>query len=603
MPLKDQFTVYGYIIKHAFRHFLPAAVLTGIILQVRIITDCIIVGHLIGPDALSAINLYIPLEEIVYSIISVLALGASFLGAKSIGRQDYQEASHYYTVSLVGTGALVVVLVAIIAVFFQPVISLLSGGEDSLIRSYCFTYTLYMLPSFLVMAPNSILRYFVNIDGKPRLVTVSILTSFLVNPILDYVLIRFAGMGVAGAALATLASDLAGLGILVAHFLRGRSTFRLKMPEKWFRVLKSSVQIGIPLSASLFLLAAISVVLNRVVFHFQGENGLYLWAVVVQIIALCEMLLEGVSDMNQSIGGTLLGSCDFKSFNAYARRALRFVHLTIAGFTVFLLLFPGVVFALFGAEGDIAGSAEARWTLRIMALYLLPDMQLAFFENIHSLVERERLSLVFQVLQSAGLVLFPLLCGLFCPALFWWSFPLMAILLCVAQYLSALRIQRKEGNVRAPFLVEAFPTDVEADFDVEYNRESVDGTMEKIGTVAAICELPAGKEMFLSICCEELMNNLLLRKASDESIQGCLEIRIVDKPDLTRVTFKAAGKPFNPVLRFDDTAYDRFCKGDPLHLELELVNKLCDRIDYKYLYGVNITSVEFLKQESVSATN
>ena len=587
----------GYIIKHAFRHFLPAAILTGIIMQVRIITDCIIVGHLIGPEAVSAINLYIPLEEIVYSLISVLALGASFLGAQCIGRQDYQGASHFYTISLAGTGLLAVVLVAVIAVFFHPVINLLTGGEESLVRSYTFTYTLYMLPTFVVMAPNCILRYFVNIDGKPRLVTASILVSFLLNPILDYVLIRFTGLGVDGAALATLASDLAGLGVLVMHFLRRRSAFfRLRWPADWLRVLGSSVRMGIPLSASLFLMAAIGAVLNRIVFHFKGAEGLFVWAVIVQIVSLCEMFLEGITDMNQSIGGTLLGSCDFKSFRVYVRRTLRFVQLTLLAVTVLLLVFPNAVFAVFGADGEQSVSPEARQSLRIMALYLFPYMQLTFFENIHSLVQRERLSLAFQILQAAGLALLPLLSGLFLPSLFWWSFPLLAFALCAAQYLSAWWVQKQTGNVRAPFLVDAFPTDVEADFDAEYTRESVNATMEKIRTVAAICELPSGKEMFLNICCEDLMNNLLLRKATDESLRGSLEIRLVDKPELTRVTFKSAGKPFNPVIRFDDTAYERFCKDEPLDLELELVNKLCDRIDHQYLYGVNITSVEFLKE-------
>lgn len=136
---------------------------------------------------------------------------------------------------------------------------------------------------------------------------------------------------------------------------------------------------------------------------------------------------------------------------------------------------------------------------------------------------------------------------------------------------------------------------MEADFTVDYTPESFGQTLEKIRTVAAICELPSGKETFLNICCEDLMNNLLLRKAEDKSMRGRFEIRLVDKPELTRVTFKSAGKPFNPVIRFDQTAYERFCKGEPLDLELELINKLSDRIDHRYLYGVNVTTVEFLK--------
>ena len=581
--------VEGYIIKHAFRHFLPAAILTGIILQVRIITDCIIVGHLIGPDAVSAINLYIPLEEAVYAILSILALGASFLGAEKVGARDYRGASHYFTVSLLGTAFLALLMVALIVLFFQPVISLLSGGEDSLIRSSTADYTRWILPSFVLMAPNGVLRYFANNDGHPRLVTVSILVSFLLNPLLDYVFVRYAGAGLAGAALATVVSDLAGMGVLAVHFLRGRSSFRLQLPAGWPKLFAESVRMGVPLSAFIFLLAVVGVVLNRIVLRFKGTDGLYVWAVVVQIIAICEMLLEGVSDMNQSVGGVLLGSYDFKSFRLYVRRTMRFVHVTIAVISVLLLLFPGAVLTLFGAEGDgAAGEAGCR-ALRIMALYLLPAQQLSFLENIHSLVRREGLSLVFQNLHAGGLALFPFLSGLFCPALFWWSFPLLAVALCLAQWAAAWCIQRKDPTVRAPFLEKVFPVEVEVDFPVAFSREAVDLALEKIRALAAICELPSGKGMFMTLCCEELMNTLLMRKGAGADPDGFIEIRIVDKPDLTRVTVKDVGKPFNPVIRFgDDEAQED-------QLELRLVNRLSDAISYKYLFGINVTYLEFRK--------
>ena len=583
----------GYIIKHAFRHFLPAAILTGVILQVRIITDCIIVGHLIGPDAVSAINLYIPLEEIAYAILSVITLGASFLGAERMGGRDYRKASHFFTVSLAGTGVIALALVGLILLFFQPVISLLAGGEDNLIRSYAATYTLWMLPTFVVMAPNGVLRYFANDDGHPRLVTASILVSFLLNPVLDFVLIRYAGLGMAGAALATLVSDLAGLGVLAFHFLRGRSSFRLQLSSAWWTELCDSVRMGIPLSAFVFLLAVIGIALNRIVYHFQGAQGLYIWAVVGQIISICEMLLEGVADMNQTMGGILLGSYDFKSFRSYVRRALRFVQITILAITVLLLLFPEAVYTLFGADGGGMADREGCRVLRIIALYLLPDMLLIFYENIHSLVHQERLSLVFQVLQAAGLAVFPFLAGLLCPTLFWWSFPLLGVLLCLAQWASAWLIQRKNPGVRAPFLEEVFPVDVEADFPVEFSRESIDETMEKIRTIVTICELPSTKELCLTICCEDMMNNLLYRKEPAERHDG-FEIRIVDKPDLTRVTVKDVGKPFNPVIQFDDPPDAVPDETQPL--ELRTINQLCDHITHKYLFGINVTYLEFSKQ-------
>lgn len=51
---------------------------------------------------------------------------------------------------------------------------------------------------------------------------------------------------------------------------------------------------------------------------------------------------------------------------------------------------------------------------------------------------------------------------------------------------------------------------------------------------------------------------------------------LVDKPDQTQVTFKTVGRP--------------------AQLELEQIDSGSDRIDYKYLYGVNVTFLEFMKQ-------
>ena len=561
----------GYVVKHTFRHFLPAAILTSIIVELRVITDGILVSRLIGPSALSAINLYLPLDSAFEAIIAIFALGASFLAARRMGRQDYAGASHLFTVSLVGTSVIITLLTAVSALFFQPLVSLLASGESSVIRDYTASYLLWMLPTFLVMAPNCVLRYFVNIDGKPRLVTASILVSFLLNPVLDYVLIRFTGLGIAGAAIATLISDLAGLAILIVHFLWKRTSFRFRMPAEWASVLRASFLTGIPLAAMQFLFAALDLVLNRVVLFFKGAAGIYIWAVVMQVISLSEMFINGVAEMNQSIGGMLLGSSDFKAFRAYLRQTLRFLSITLLVICVLLLAFPQGLFTLFGAEGESVDLAEGCRVLRIMSLFLIPLSLVTFFENIHAVVGRERLALIFELLQAGVMAGVPFVTGLIAPELFWWSFPAQAVLLFAAQMTSTWLIQRRERSVRAPFLEEVFPTDVEADFSVAYTRASVDGTIEKIATIAAICELPPDQENSLVNCCADYMNQLLARQAADENLKGTFEIRLVDKTDLTSVTFKTVGRPLQFDLEHPDT------------------------LDYKYLYGVNVTTAVFNK--------
>ena len=564
-----------YIVKHAFRHFLPAAILTGIIVELRVITDGIIVSRLIGPSALSAINFYMPLDSTLEAIITIFAFGASFLAAERMGRQDYRGASHLFSVSLICTSVFVVLLTGLFILFFQPLVSLLASSEASVVRDYTATYLRWMLPTFVIMAPNSILRAFVNIDGRPRLVTVSILVSFFLNPILDYVMIRFTGLGIAGAAIATMISDLAGLAVVVVYYLRKQTSFRFQIPPGWAKLLRASLLVGIPLAASQFLFAALDLLLNRIVLFFKGADGIFIWAVVMEVVSFCEMLIEGVAEMNQSIGGMLLGSSDFNAFRAYVRRTMRFVCISLFAISALLLVFPQVLFTLFGVDSEAATLEEGCRVLQIMALYVIPLSLITFFENIHAVVGRERLALTFELVQAFAMAAVPFVVGLVYPALFWWSFPLQALIVFAVQMASTWRIQRKKHNVRAPFLEEVFPTDVEADFNVQYNSKSVEGTMEDIRTIAAVCELPAGKEASLVSSCEDLMNKLLDRRKMDKSMRSGFEIRLVDKPDLTRVSFKTVGRP--------------------LQIEPDQARIQDNRIDYKYMYGVNVTHLEFQK--------
>ena len=564
----------GYTVKHAFRHFLPAAILSGTIVELRVITDGIIVSRLIGPSALSAINFYMPLDSTLEAIITIFAFGASFLAAGRMGRQDYRGASHLFSVSLICTSAFILLLTGLFILFFQPLVSLLASSEASVVRDYTATYLRWMLPTFVLMAPNSVLRAFVNIDGRPRLVTASILVSFVLNPILDYVMIRFAGLGMAGAAIATLISDLAGFSVVVVYYLRKQTSFRFHIPAGWAKLLRASLLIGIPLAASQFLFAALDLILNRIVLFFKGADGIFIWAVVMEVVSLCEMLIEGVTEMNQSIGGMLLGSSDFKAFRVYVRRTLRFISISLLVISALMLAFPQALFYLFGAAGETAILEEGCRILRIMSLFIIPLSLITFFENIHAVVGREKLALTFELMQAGAMAGVPLLAGLLCPDLFWWAFPLQALLLFAAQMASTWRIQSKEHNVRAPFLEEVFPTDVEADFNVTYSDESVEGTMVDIRTIATVCELPAPKEAALINSCQDMMNKLLDRRKVDKSMRGGFEIRLVDKPDLTRVTFKTVGKPLQ--LEPDGIGSD-------------------NRIDYKYMYGVNVTHLEFQK--------
>ena len=94
-----------YIINKTFRNFLAVSILTSIMQQVRTITDGIVASQFLGPDALSAINLFLPLDSFMYAVMTLFALGASFLSAQDIAKQDFRAASRQFTVAFECTWA------------------------------------------------------------------------------------------------------------------------------------------------------------------------------------------------------------------------------------------------------------------------------------------------------------------------------------------------------------------------------------------------------------------------------------------------------------------------------------------------------------------
>ena len=78
----------SYLISKALRNFMMASVLAAVAAQAATTTDAIVVSHFVGPDAMSAINLCIPVLQIFACIAILFGIGGSVVAAKAIGERD-----------------------------------------------------------------------------------------------------------------------------------------------------------------------------------------------------------------------------------------------------------------------------------------------------------------------------------------------------------------------------------------------------------------------------------------------------------------------------------------------------------------------------------
>lgn len=582
----------NYITNKAFKTFLVASILTQLVQQLRILADGIIVSNKIGPSALAAINLYTPLETVFYALIMIAVSGAGFLAAIEMGKQNYRRVSEFFSSTLVIVSAIISALVASSYFFLPEIAGLLSDADEPQLYGLTVDYTRIMLFTYLVQVPNSTLRTFVSVDGKPRLVTWSIITSFLLNVLLDLLFVMVLDMGIEGAAIATLISDSIGMLMLSRYLFKRECSFKLQMP-KTFAALGESIKQGLPLQVPMFLTAVVFYLVNQIVLDIKGSEGVYLLAVFTQILMICSMVCDGFVELNTSIGGVLFGERDYSSFRKTVRNSYSLLMAFGLIITIAMLIFPDAILMIFGDDGTV-DSGSLTNQLRLLNIFFIPYMLFQFTANIHIIVGKENFATLLLFAQSAAMVVLPYLFGQFAPDYFWHSFLIMILAVIAVQWITARYLHKKKTLLTEYALLPLLPDDIATTFSVQYNNESVVNTLDQIRLFTEISELDSKTTNKVMLCCEELMYNLV-QFGTDKHKDSSFDIRLSDLEDRFEVRIKDAGKPFNPVIRFEKTAAQAYTDGESMQLGLQIVNNMCDEIRHKFMFGLNVTTLSFKK--------
>ena len=183
----------GYLISKALRTFMWASILAALAQQLATTTDAIVVSHLIGPDAISAVNLVMPVLTLCTCLGFLFGMGGAVLAAKAMGRREMVTANRVFTASVI-SALCIGILLSVVGYFLASEITSIICPVDSRI----YPLTLSFLQTIILGSAFSLvgftLQNFVKTDGNPRLVTMAVMTSTVINFVFDILFIKVFGM-------------------------------------------------------------------------------------------------------------------------------------------------------------------------------------------------------------------------------------------------------------------------------------------------------------------------------------------------------------------------------------------------------------------------
>lgn len=559
----------SYLVGKAFRNYLTASVLTVAATQVANIADASIVGNLIGPEALAAVNLSKPVLQAFYAVSVFYISSTTLMAGIALGKGDKTKANKFFTFSLLTS--------LVLAVLF-----IVGGtaGFDALSRVLCKSDTLrpmandFMLVTILSAVPQLLMytfHQFVTVDGSPKLITRAVIVGNIFNILCDILFIKYCGWGIAGAAWATFIMYVVCILMVLPHF-RGKGTLRLSIPKPGDIDYRQVATYGFPLFVSTVLLSIQYMGNNYVAGTYLGDGGLIALAVCMQLFSFSMIILTGTLRTIQPVGSILKGLGDNRGMQFLLRKAYIFLAVCLAVYTTAIVVLPVQISELLGA----ANEASLPIILKALPLFSLHIVMQALLYNLmpaYQFYGHNNLALVL----SFGQTLLPMF-GFWLLQGGWIGFFLGQAIVAVIILIGATIVRSKDKSLTPVFLI---PGGAKKDvYDVTIDTTIASLGESRSGMLAFLQSQGLAKEVAnrYVLCAEELLKNII-----DHGHARYIDIRATRNV----ISLHDDGKPFNPLEYNPSPALPKEGEG----LGLKIVNGSGIGMNYDYRFNQNMLTI------------
>lgn len=342
------------------------------------IVDRIYIGHIpdSGALALTGVGVCMPLIMIISAFAALVGNGGAPRASIFLGKGDHESAEK--TLGNCFFVQIIVSIVLTVVLLLSNRTLLLAFGASENTISYSVDYmNIYALGTIFVQMTLG-MNAFISTQGFAKVSMLSVLIGAIANIILDPIFIFGLGLGVKGAALATIFSQAMSC-IWVLHFLTGKTTF-LKIRKRNFRLQASIILPCLALGLSMFIMQAsesvISVCFNSSLLKYGGDIAVGAMTILTSAMQFAMLPLQGLGQGAQPILSYNFGAKNVDRVRATFKLLLK---VSLAYSTVMwalVMLFPGAFASIFTNETELLSfTAHA---LRIyLACILLFGIQIA----------------------------------------------------------------------------------------------------------------------------------------------------------------------------------------------------------------------------------
>lgn len=324
------------------------------------LTDTLFIGMLGDKDLVAAISLAIPLIFVLGAVGNIFGVGAASYISRQLGAGSFEEAKRANAVAAytaTGAGA---VLSAAMFIFREPLLRIAGTSADT------FGPTMSYFGILIAFGPLLILQValagLVRSEGATAKSMWGMIIGVGSNIVLDPLFIFGFGMGIEGAAWATVIGNGLGTLFYLLHFVSGRTVLSIKRKDfkPSARIYSQTFEIGIPAALSMLIMSA-SFIVGNIFASGYGDDVVAGFGINQRINSTCIMLIIGLTQGYQPFAGYNFGAKHYLRLAKGLKTTMLYSTVLAIAFLLTFQLFAREIVGVFlqGETASVESTVDA----------------------------------------------------------------------------------------------------------------------------------------------------------------------------------------------------------------------------------------------------
>lgn len=319
------------------------------------IVDRIYIGNSpdLGANGIAGITIGFPITIILLSLGILFGVGGATLFSMKLGGKKDDEAENAlgnaYAVLLIAG----FVYMTLGQIFLKPM--MIMFGASPTILPYSMEYMRVVLFGAVFQVVSMGMNNFIRADGNPKLAMYTMFLGAGTNIVLDPLFIYVFHMGMAGAALATILSQLLSFIWVTSYFLGEKSRHKLyiKNMKLKFEIVARITALGLPGFSLQIANSVLNAVLNKSLLFYGGDLAVSGMGIINSLQTIFLMPIIGLNQGTQPIISFNYGARKFDRVKTAAKLSITAATITVIVGYIIIRLFPVHLISMFNRETEL----------------------------------------------------------------------------------------------------------------------------------------------------------------------------------------------------------------------------------------------------------